>query len=205
MTDSRDPPVDLRFIADDWSTMNWPPCLRPFRFTHRFEVIQETSVEGAVGMHIDRPLWTRLAEYLALEGKHHRVVVLPSHARAGFGQRGLAVSILTRLPGAAAAATKRIEAHGVPLADFLAADGPDEGGDWDPPDAVFVLDDRGVRLALTAERYYLAGGPDIHHDSATYAFHARRDLSGAVIAFLQLAPVASRWTFDILVSLADHR
>lgn len=195
--------LDLRFVSDAWSTMNWPPFLRPFRFAHRFEVIQDTFVEGNPDLHVDRALWRRLAAYMALEGRVHRVLVVPDLLAAGFPDRGLGAQLANLLPGASARTLARIEGQGVPLADFLSSDGPDEEDDWDPPDAVFVLDDRTIRLAMTAERYYQAGGPDLHHDSATYAFHARRDISGAAIAFLQLSPEASRWNFDMLVSLAD--
>jgi hypothetical protein len=206
VSDSGQPPIDLRFVVDDWSTMGWPRFLKPFGFTHRFEVIQDTSVEGVDDLHLDRPLWRRLADYMALEGKHHRVLVVRDLGRSGLARPGIAATLAAMLPGAEARAVAAIEHHGLPLADFLADDDAAGGddADWDPPDAIFILDERTVRLALTTDRYYLAGGESAaHHDSVTYAFHARRDLSGAAIAFLQLAPGAARWNFDMLVSLAD--
>lgn len=205
MTDSpNDPAIDLRFVVDDWSTMAWPPFLRSFGFSHRFEVIQDTFVEGAADMHVDRPLWLRLADYVALEGKHHRVVVVADLSKAGLLQQRVPAFLQKLFPGAADRALARIERHGVPLDAFLVKDTPRGDGDWDAPDAVFVLDGRTVRLAMTTERYYSVGGESaVHHDSATYAFHARRDMSGACIAFLQLSPQAARWNFEMLVSLAD--
>lgn len=170
--------IDIDFVAGIEPDARFPNYLATSGLTRRFAVVQQTYVEGAVEMVIDKVLWRALIAFVDTYASDATVWVAAREKDVGRNERL--------------------------LSDYMVeweATAPD---DRYPPDVILLRSGQALILCMFTEAWYGVGGPGIYHDSCTYSLFSTRDIADEVLAYLRDHPDASGWRLADTVLSAEE-